>query len=66
MSKYLWVAVSPNKYELPLIVEDTSRKLADKLNVTDGCIRASEYNYRKRNKGKYESKCDIRIIKVLR
>ncbi|MBN1059364.1 hypothetical protein [Clostridium botulinum] len=66
MSKYLWVAVSPDKYELPLIVEDTSRKLADKLNVTDGCIRASEYNYRKRNKGKYESKCDIRIIKVLR
>lgn len=66
MSKYLWVAVSSDKYELPLIVKDTSRKLADKLNVTDGCIRASEYNYRKRNKGKYESKCDIRIIKVLR
>ncbi|AOR24315.1 hypothetical protein [Clostridium taeniosporum] len=66
MNKYLWMAVSPDKYELPLIVEETSEKLAKKLNVTDGCIRASEYNHRKRNTGKYNSKCDIRIVKVLR
>lgn len=65
MSKYLWIAVSQDKYELPLVVEDTSKKLADKLKVTDGCITASEYRYRKTNTGKYNSKCDIRIVKVL-
>ncbi|WP_252242906.1 hypothetical protein [Clostridium sp. ZS2] len=65
MSKYLWIAISQDKYELPLAVEESALKLAKKLKVSHSCITASEYRYRKTNTGKYNSKCDIRIVKVL-
>ncbi|MBN1058495.1 hypothetical protein FDB42_12060 [Clostridium botulinum] len=65
MNKYLWLAVTKDKYELPLVVEDTSEKLAKKLNLTHGCVKAHEYNHRKRNVRKYNSNFDFKIVKVL-
>lgn len=34
MSKYLWLAVESDKYELPLYVADTARELAEKFDMT--------------------------------
>lgn len=33
-SKYYWVAVTPDEYELPLFVADTARELAEKFGTT--------------------------------
>ena len=33
-SKYYWIAVEPDEYELPLFVADTARELASKFDTT--------------------------------
>lgn len=38
MNKYLWLAVTADKYELPLVVEESSYKLAKALGVHQGTI----------------------------
>lgn len=43
--KYLWLAVTPDKYELPLCVEETSGKLAKRLGIKpDSVISAAHKN----------------------
>lgn len=39
--KYLWLAVTPDKYEFPIYIEDTAQKLADKLGITSSTVIAS-------------------------
>ncbi|MBU3131570.1 hypothetical protein KPL40_03825 [Clostridium gasigenes] len=39
--KYLWLAVSPDKYELPMVVEDSAKKLARRLNVSSNVVSSS-------------------------
>ena len=34
MGKYLWLAVEADQYELPLVVADTARELAEKCGTT--------------------------------
>lgn len=36
MKKYLWLAVTPDKYEFPIYIEDSCTKLAKKLGI-DPC-----------------------------
>lgn len=31
--KYLWLAVTNDKYEFPIYIEDTAKKLANKLGI---------------------------------
>ncbi|WP_291637466.1 hypothetical protein [Clostridium sp.] len=31
--KYLWLAVTTDKYEFPIYIEDTAEKLANKLGI---------------------------------
>lgn len=38
MKKYLWLAVTPDEYELPMVVEDSSYKLAKALGIHQGSI----------------------------
>ena len=38
MGKYLWMAVTPDEYELPLCVADTARELAEKYGTTTNTI----------------------------
>lgn len=40
MKKYLWLAVTPDEYELPIIVEESSGKLAAKLKTRPNNIIA--------------------------
>lgn len=41
----LWLAVTPDKYELPIAVADTQQKLADMLGVTSSTIAHKAYAY---------------------
>lgn len=34
MNKYYWLCVEADEYELPLVVADTARELAEKCNTT--------------------------------
>lgn len=58
MIKYLWLAVTPDEYEFPILIEDTAQKLAKKLNVTTSTIICSvTRNQSGRNSGR-------KIVKV--
>ena len=43
MSKYLWLAVEADKYELPLYVADTARELAEKFGTTKHNVESSAF-----------------------
>ena len=38
---FLWLAVTPDKYEFPIYIEDSSSKLAEKLGITASTVIAS-------------------------
>ena len=40
-SKYLWLAVEADKYELPLYVADTAKELAEKFDTTKHNVESS-------------------------
>lgn len=58
--KYLWLMVTPDRFELPICVADSASILADKLNITVASILSKE----KRNHNGIV--CGYRIRKVLR
>lgn len=54
--RYLWMAVTADEYELPLVVEDTAAALARRLGVSENTVRTVEYRgknerYRRTKKG---------------
>ena len=54
--QYLWLAVTADEYELPLVIEDTAAALARRLGVSENTVRTVEYRgknerYRKTRKG---------------
>ena len=54
--RYLWLAVTADGSELPLIVEDTAAALARRLGVSEDTVRVMEYRgknerYRRTKKG---------------
>lgn len=54
--RYLWLAVTADEYELPMIVENTAAALARRLGVSEDTVRVIEYRgkderYRKMNRG---------------
>ena len=38
MGKYLWMAVTPDEYELPMYVADTARELGEKYGVSKTAV----------------------------
>ena len=70
--RYLWLAVTADGYELPLIVEDTAAALARRLGVSEDTVRVMEYRgknerYRKTRKGPmpgFETRYKIRKVEV--
>lgn len=57
-NKYLWMVVTADKYELPIIVEDSSCKLAKILGINrSSVINATLNNYSGKNTGR-------KIVKV--
>lgn len=54
--RYLWLAVTADEYELPLVIEDTEAALARRLGVSEDTVRVMEYRgknerYRRTRKG---------------
>lgn len=43
VSKYLWLAVTADEYELPLAVADTSRELGKMLGLSHNTIEVAAY-----------------------
>ena len=43
-SKYLWMAVTADKYELPLCVERTAKDLAIKLGMSENGVHKSAFS----------------------
>lgn len=42
-SKYYWIAVETDEYELPLYVADTARELAEKFDTTKHNVECNVY-----------------------
>jgi ribosomal protein L7Ae-like RNA K-turn-binding protein len=40
--KYLWLAVTPDEYELPLIVADSAAELGRKCGISKSTIKVAE------------------------
>lgn len=45
-SKYLWIAVEADEYELPLYVADSARELAEKFGTTKHNVECLVYRDR--------------------
>lgn len=51
MKKIVYMAVTADKYELPLYVTENLDEMADKFHKTKGCILSSISHQRKGKKG---------------
>lgn len=58
MSMYIWMAVTPDEYELPIALEDSSAKLAELLGISASTVRGSEFRDRS------GELCGMRFVKV--
>lgn len=58
MKKYLWLAVTPDKYEFPIYIEDSSTKLAKRLGISASTVITSTS---KNNNGRRTGR---KIVKV--
>ena len=57
-NRYLWMLVTADKYELPMVVEESSVKLAKILGInSSSVINATLHNYSGKNTGR-------KIVKV--
>lgn len=59
--KYLWLAVTPDKYELPIAVADTAAELGRMLGKNGNFISKM---YSCHNKGKHKKWTKYKIIKL--
>lgn len=48
MSKAIWMKVTKDEYELPLVIADTASELERKLGLAEGTIRSVVYKAKKR------------------
>ena len=58
MSKFLWLAVTADEFEFPIFVEDSARKLAEKLGTHPNNVASSS------SKGTSGRKTGRKIVKV--
>lgn len=54
----LWIAVSPDKYELPFAVEETTGKLAKKMKTTKNNIVSKKF------RGDNGTICGYKVVTV--
>lgn len=55
----LWMAVTADRYELPLAVEDTQEKLAKRLGISKGTVGKIVYMTKRGRYGLYRAKYRI-------
>lgn len=46
MNNELWMLVTSDQYELPLIIAETAKELADRAGVTSSTVQSNAYRYR--------------------
>lgn len=51
--KYLWLYVTPDKYELPIYVCDTAQELADKRGVSVSTVKTGALIHKRKGYGNY-------------
>ena len=51
--QYLWMYVTPDKYELPVYVCDTARELAEKRNVSVSTVKTAARTHELKGYGNY-------------
>jgi len=51
--KYLWLYVTPDKYELPIYVCDTAKELAEKRGVTISTVKTAALMHKRKGYGNY-------------
>ena len=60
MSKYLWLAVTPDEYEFPIYMEDSSCKLAKILGINASTVmKAVKKNHNGKTSGRKIIKVEI-------
>ena len=60
----LWMLVTEDQYELPIIVADTVTELARKANTTASAICQTMKYYSSRTNNKWQSKAVCRYVKI--
>lgn len=60
-SKYLWMAVEADEYELPIFIADSANELAERYGVTKHNVEESTYDPNRT--GRYRG---YKFVKVLR
>ena len=61
MRKFIWMAVTPDKYELPVAVADTALELGRMLGLKGNAVSKI---YCEHNKGMYHKWTQYKIIKL--
>lgn len=61
MSENIWMQVTPDEYELPMLVADTANELAQMIGVSKSTIKSSELKYRT---GQYKKGNKYKIVCV--
>lgn len=57
----LWMAVTPDEYELPMAVADTAKELSHMLGLKSNTVK---HLYYKHNKGEYKKHTKYKIVKI--
>lgn len=57
----LWMAVTPDEYELPMAVADTAKELSHMLGLKSNTVK---HLYYKHNKGEYKKHVKYKIVKI--
>ena len=51
--KYLWLYVTPDRYELPIYLCDTAQELADKRGVSVSTVKTAALTHKRKGYGNY-------------
>lgn len=61
VNRNIWMAVTPDSYELPVLVADTAKELAQMMGVSKNTVKSSEVKYRL---GQYKKGNKYKIVCV--
>lgn len=51
MQNCIWLKVTPDKYEFPLLIADTAQELANRMGISADTVKKQEKRHRETPKG---------------